>query len=69
MWAGPAIVLFVLTIHFYFTYRHLDHDEFMSKQNQLLNHESAPRDSVAGEDSGHDVVNSDEGISDEKVTN
>ncbi len=28
VWAGPAIVLFVLTIEFHYTYRHLNNDEF-----------------------------------------
>ena len=34
VWAGPAIALFILTVHFYWTYRHLDNDEFMTERNQ-----------------------------------
>ena len=33
VWAGPAIGLFLLTVHFYFTYRSMDHDEFMTEAN------------------------------------
>ena len=31
VWAGPAIALFVLTVQFYFTYRHMDQDEFITE--------------------------------------
>lgn len=34
VWGGPAIGLFVLTIHFHWVYRHLDNDEFMAERNQ-----------------------------------
>lgn len=30
VWAGPAIALAVLTVQFYFTFRHMDNDEFMT---------------------------------------
>jgi len=30
VWAGPAIALAVLTVHFYWTYREMDADEFMT---------------------------------------
>jgi dipeptide/tripeptide permease len=36
VWAGPAIVLCVLTVHFYFTFRHLDNDEFMMEHNEQV---------------------------------
>jgi MFS family permease len=30
VWAGPAIAMAVLTVHFYWTFRHMDKDEFMT---------------------------------------
>jgi hypothetical protein len=36
VWAGMAIALFVLTVHFYFTFRHMDDDEFISKHNETF---------------------------------
>jgi dipeptide/tripeptide permease len=30
VWGGPAIALGVLTVHFYFTYRHMDNDKFLT---------------------------------------
>lgn len=64
VWAGPAIALFVLTIHFYFTYRHLDNDEFMSEQNEIVNFQA--HESPVGEESNDDGTNGDEDLS-EKV--
>lgn|SRR3982074_1054295 len=64
VWAGPAIALFVLTIHFYFTYRHLDNDEFMSEQNEIVNFQA--HESPVGEESNDDGANGDEDLS-EKV--
>ena len=34
VWAGPAIGLFVLTVHFYWRYHYMDDDEFMSEHNE-----------------------------------
>ena len=33
VWAGSVIDSAVLTLHFYFTDRHMDNDEFMSEHN------------------------------------
>ncbi|KAG0650098.1 Peptide transporter PTR2 [Hyphodiscus hymeniophilus] len=54
VWAGPAIALFVLTIHFYFTFRHLDNDEFMSEHNEtfVTNHEKKNQAMTKGEEAG-----------------
>jgi hypothetical protein len=69
VWAGPAIALFVLTIHFYYTYSHLDNDEFMLEKNEIVNFDDLSHDSVAGEESSNRVVNGDGDLGDEKVTN
>lgn len=51
VWAGPAIALFVLTIHFYFTYRHLDDDHFMAEQNEIVNFSDvSPQDTVTNDE-------------------
>ena len=34
VWAGPAIALAVLTIHFYFTYRHMDKEKYFTDENE-----------------------------------
>ncbi|RDW65209.1 hypothetical protein BP5796_09901 [Coleophoma crateriformis] len=34
VWAGPAIALAVFTVHFYWTYRHMDNDEFMIRHQE-----------------------------------
>ena len=69
MWAGPAIALFVLMIHFNYTYRHLDNDEFMLEKNEIVNFDNPFPDSVAGEESSNGVVNGDGYLGDEKVVN
>jgi len=55
VWAGPAIALFVLTVHFYFTFRHLDNDEFMSEHNEVFvvpDHEERHGELVESEGAG-----------------
>lgn len=69
MWAGPAIALFVLTIHFHYTYRHLDNDEFMLEKNEIVNFDNLSHDSAAGEEPINGVVNGDGYLGDEKVVN
>lgn len=48
VWAGPAIALFVLTVDFYFRYRHMDSDAFMTEQNQTFVPGPEGRTGVAG---------------------
>ena len=36
VWAGPAIAMAVLTVHFYWKYHYMDDDEFMTEQNQTF---------------------------------
>lgn len=53
VWAGPAIALAVLTVHFYFTYRHMDNDEFITDEEESVSeaHTSGARSSDgAGEE-------------------
>jgi hypothetical protein len=50
VWAGPAIGLFVLTVHFYWKYRHLDNDEFMTEHNQGWNDAPSSVDSKDSEE-------------------
>ena len=49
IWAGPAIALAVLTVHFWFTFRHMDNDEFFTeKEEDSVSEVSVSRD---GQDS------------------
>lgn len=36
IWAGPAMSLFVLTIHFYWNYRWMNNDEFMTYEEEYV---------------------------------
>lgn len=36
VWAGPAIAMAVLTVHFYWRFHFMDNDEFMTEQNQTF---------------------------------
>ncbi|GME41663.1 Oligopeptide transporter [Neofusicoccum parvum] len=40
IWAGPAIALFVQTVIFYFRYKHIDNDEFMTYEDESQASES-----------------------------
>lgn len=41
VWAGPAIGMAILTMHFYWRFHHLDNDEFMSAHNEQVTTGSA----------------------------
>lgn len=36
VWGGPAIGLAVFTVHFYWTYHHMDNDEFMTEHEESV---------------------------------
>jgi dipeptide/tripeptide permease len=54
VWAGPAIAMFFLTVHFHWTYRHLDNDEFMTRANQGIDDEPASLNGTASEEGTHE---------------
>lgn len=69
VWAGPGIVLAVLTVHFYFTFRHMDNDAFFTEEkddNQVnVSEPSVSTDGqsrVGKEELGLDYVQRDEKI-------
>jgi dipeptide/tripeptide permease len=66
VWAGPAIGLAVLTVHFYYTYRYMDNDEFMSKHNEIVTDEEGVRE-VATPDEERGTERGSDGEVDEKA--
>jgi len=52
VWAGPAIFLFALTIRFHSTYRRLNKDEYMAKQNEMVNFEDLEEQEKEHKESG-----------------
>jgi hypothetical protein len=60
VWAGPAIAMAFLTAHFYFTFRHLDNDEFMTEHNENIIGEDRNGGSIKGEGTGEKAEGGDE---------
>jgi dipeptide/tripeptide permease len=51
IWAGPAIAMAVLTVHFHWMFRHLDHDDFMTEGNKAFT-TTGTAGSIASEETG-----------------
>jgi hypothetical protein len=63
-WSGNCAVRLNDPFLFHILYRHLDNDEFMSEQNEIVNFQA--HESPVGEESNDDGTNGDEDLS-EKV--
>ena len=53
VWAGPAIAMFFLTEYFYWTYHHLDNDEFMTARYQGIDDEPESLNGMASKEGVH----------------